>query len=163
MPYHWTDTPNGPEVLRLTAHRSLSSGGFVLFIGITVVMLSIPLMSLIGTIALWWILPFFAIAVWAVWIAIMRSYKDGEVTEVLCREGDVVTLIHRPVKGEAMSWECNLYWVRPELHAKGGPVAQYVTLSGNGRTAEIGRFLAEEERSALFRDLMAYLAREKGS
>jgi uncharacterized membrane protein len=39
------------------------------------------------------------------------------------------------------------------MHPKGGPVPNYVTLSGNGREVEIGAFLSEEERKALYDDL----------
>ena len=41
------------------------------------------------------------------------------------------------------------------LHETGGPVPNYVTLSGNGREVEIGAFLSEDERVELFSELQA--------
>jgi uncharacterized membrane protein len=40
-------------------------------------------------------------------------------------------------------------------------VPQYLTLSGNGREVEIGAFLSEEERLALYPELTAALARAR--
>ncbi len=40
-----------------------------------------------------------------------------------------------------------------DLHPEGGPVENYVTLTGGGREVEIGAFLSEEERLSLFEDL----------
>ena len=39
------------------------------------------------------------------------------------------------------------------LRDKEGPVANYITLSGNGREVELGSFLSEDERKELFSDL----------
>ena len=158
MPYHWTDTPEGPEVQTLTAHRSLPPKGFAAVILFAAIMLTLPLMGVLGTVAVWWLLPFFGAAVWALWAALQRSYRDGEVSEVLTRAGDMLCLTHQPVRGETKSWECNVYWIRPGLHALGGPVPNYLTLSGNGRTVELGRFLSEDERKALYGELKSYLA-----
>ena len=158
MPYRWSDTPEGPEVLTLTAHRSLPPCGFAAVILITVAFLTLPLLSVLGTAVLWWMLPFLGAAVWALWAALRRSYKDGEVSEDITRAGDILTLTHRPVRGDDLSWECNIYWVRAELHKEGGPVPNYVTLSGNGRQVELGRFLSEDERKDLFNEVQTYLS-----
>ena len=56
-------------------------------------------------------------------------------------------------KGDALDWHCNPYWARVALHQKGGPVPNYVTLAGAGREVEIGAFLSEDERKALYSDL----------
>ena len=161
MPHHWSDTPEGPVVLTLTAHRSLPPKGFAAVILITVAFLTLPLLSVLGTAVLWWMLPFLAAAVWALWAALRRSYKDGEVSEVLTRAGDVLTLTHRPVRGADLVWDCNIYWVRVELHKTEGPVPNYVTLKGNGRQVELGRFLSEDERQALFNEMQSYIAQSK--
>jgi uncharacterized membrane protein len=41
--------------------------------------------------------------------------------------------------------------------AEGGPVENYVTMRGNGRTVEIGAFLSPDERLDLYRELMQLL------
>ncbi len=44
------------------------------------------------------------------------------------------------------------------MHKTGGPVPNYITLTGNGRTVELGgAFLSEEERRTLFNDVQAIL------
>jgi len=48
-----------------------------------------------------------------------------------------------------LDWEANPYWVRVALHAKGGPVPNYLTLSGGGREVELGAFLSPPERVEL--------------
>ena len=46
-------------------------------------------------------------------------------------------------------WEANPYWVRAKLHTKGGPVPNYLTLTGGAREVELGRFLTPLERVEL--------------
>ncbi len=65
---------------------------------------------------------------------------------------------HNP-QGPEQEWHCNPYWARIALHEGGGPVPYYVTLSGAGREVEIGAFLSEDERKALFTDLSERLHR----
>lgn len=160
MPYRWTDTPEGPVVLTLTAHNSLSPKGFALMIGLTSALIALPLVSVLGTALLWWMLPFLMAAVAALWFALLQSNRDRQISELLERQGDELTLTHWPARGNAVSWTCNLYWVRVEMHKTGGPVEHYVTLTGAGRTVEIGRFLSEDERVSLFEELTNYLHQE---
>lgn len=157
MPYQWTEASEGPIVLRLWAYNSLSPKGFAWMIGLTSVMLVLPLLSVLGTIVLWWMLPFLAFAVAILWFALRRSNRDRQISEVLERKGEELTLIHQPARGEALHWTCNVYWARVEMHKTGGPVDHYVTLTGNGRRVEIGRFLSEEERESLYLELVQYL------
>lgn len=118
---------------------------------------TIPLYGLLGTVFFWTILPFILAMVAALWWGLERSYKDGDVVEELHFSGENLHLVHSPSKGENKSWECNVFWARAELHVAGGPVSNYVTLSGNGRTVEIGSFLSEDERKALFNELDDFL------
>jgi uncharacterized membrane protein len=161
MPYHWSDTPDGPLVLSLTAHRSLPPKGFAAVILITVAFLALPLISVLGTAVLWWMLPFLGAAVWALWAALRRSYRDGEVSEALTRSGDILTLTHSPARGADLSWSCNVYWAKVEAHQQNGPVPNYLTLSGNGRQVELGRFLSEDERKELFVEMQSYLGNSR--
>lgn len=157
MPYQWTDTPEGPVVLTLSAHNSLTPKGFALMISLTAALIALPLVSVLGTALLWWMLPFLMAAVAALWFALRRSQRDRQISEVLEREGDTLTLTHRPARGREVSWSCNAYWVRVDLHKRGGPVENYVTLSSQDRTVEIGRFLSEEERKSLYGELADYI------
>ena len=144
MPYR-QDTP---DTLTLWPYRSLGQRGFVWFIGVTAALFMVPLSAQIGTAALWVMLPFLAGAVAAVWFAIRHSQRVE--TEVLSLTADEVTLTrHRPGKPD-LNWSANPHWVRPALHGSGGPVPDYLTLSGGGRTVELGAFLTRDERRALY-------------
>ncbi len=158
MPHSWT--PNAPEtkvVLTLWPYRSLPRKGFAAMILFAFLFGTVPLYGLLGTVFLWGILPFILLMVAALWWGLERSYRDGDILEELRLDGDMLTLTHRPARGETQSWECNIYWARPEMHVQGGPVPHYVTLTGNGRTVEIGRFLSEDERKALYGELHDFL------
>ena len=158
MPYHWTDGDRGSH-LRLWPHRSLPLGGFAVVILVTAGMISLPLFSVLGTAVLWGLLPFLVAAVWGLWVALRRSYRDGELTEELDLDAHEITLIRRAPGGQAQEWRANPYWVEARLHAEGGPVEDYLTLRGKGvREVELGAFLTPEERQTLGRDLRARLA-----
>ncbi|MYM54707.1 DUF2244 domain-containing protein [Thalassovita mangrovi] len=151
MPYRWTDTDD--LILTLRPHRSLPRRGFAAMILMAFLLGTVPLYGLLGTVFLWGLLPFVLAMVGALWWGLERSYRDGDILEELrLRDHDLV-LSHKPARGETKEWACNIYWVRAEMHVSGGPVPFYVTLSGNGRTVEIGAFLSEDERKALFGDL----------
>ena len=66
---------------------------------------------------------------------------------------DLTHLTRTNPRGDTQDWESNTYWVKVSLHEQGGPVPYYVTLKGGGREVEIGAFLSEDERKALFSDL----------
>ena len=153
MPYRW-DTARGKEkTLTLWPHQSLPPGGFVLFIGATSAMLVLPLLAVLGTVVLWALLPFLAIAVAGTWFAIHRNRMGARIQEELTLTQDHAHLVRNQPGREPLEWACNRYWAQPTLHKAGGPVPNYVTLRGNGREVEIGAFLSEDERMALFEEL----------
>ncbi len=163
MPYHWTDpAPDGKLAeLRLWPHRSLPPEGFAWFIAITFGLFMLPLFSLLGTAVLWGLLPFLMGAIWLIWYFLQRSYRDGALTEELSIWPERMALERDNPRGSRQSWEANPYWVRVEIHAKGGPVEHYLTLSGAGREVEIGAFLSPEERQALHGELWSKLGEIK--
>lgn len=142
----WGDSPPKYRVL-LWPHRSLPKSGFVFFIAITSFMLAIPLMPLLGTLALWGVLPFLILTVWALWFFIMRSYRSGELLEELCLWPDHMALVRIEPSGRRQDWEANPYWVQVSEHKK--PVPHYLTLRGGDREVELGAFLSPEERVSL--------------
>jgi uncharacterized membrane protein len=100
----------------------------------------VPLLSILGTSVFWALLPFIVAAVWAIWAALKRSWRDHELFEVVTLWDDLIRIErHEPRRREPLDWEANPYWVRVSLHAKGGPVPNYLTLSGGGREVELGR------------------------
>ena len=40
-----------------------------------------------------------------------------------------------------------------KIYETEGPVANYITLTGNGREVELGAFLSEDERKTLYEEL----------
>lgn len=161
MPYRWSHSTsrNAAETLQLWPHQSLTPDGFVVFIGATACMLAVPLLVVLGSVVMWFLLPFMMMAVGGVWFAIHRNRRSAQILEVLTLTGDQAHLVRHDPQGDPQEWECNRYWATAALHKNDGPVPHYVTLKGGGREVEIGAFLSEEERLALFDDLSRALRR----
>lgn len=168
MPYQWDkpltaapapEAPGHAEGARPIASlhawpfRSLPKRGFAFVIGMAYVLLLIPISAFIGTLAIWWLLIPGLIAIAGLYWFIGKSYRDGEILEELDIWPDLIRLTRHGPHGRHAVWEANPYWVTLQLHARGGPVPDYVTLKGGGREVEIGAFLSEEERPRLHEEL----------
>lgn len=155
MPYEWItpDALDQPEELHLWPHRSLPKRGFVIFIGATSALLLLPLLAVLGSPVLWGLLPFLAGALALTWALLQRSYRDGEVLEELVLSESTVALTRHDPRRPARHWDANPHWVQVSLHPKSGPVPNYLTLRGGPREVEIGAFLTEPERLALYDEL----------
>jgi uncharacterized membrane protein len=150
MPYHWSPSPPpAPQRLTLWAHQSLSPKGFVGFVGATAALLALPLITQIGHPGLWVLLPCLLAALGGLWAALSRNARDRALREDLTVSVDAVTLTRHGPRGQRQDWQANPHWLRLTLHETGGPVPQYLTLSGGGRVVELGAFLTEAERVAL--------------
>ncbi len=162
MPYEWL--PPSPEGARLHLwpYRSLPRRGFVWFVGTTAALIALPLLAVIGSPVLWALLPFLLAAIAALWWALQRSFRDGEILEELVLTEDSLSLSRHGPHGRRAQWQANPHWVRLTLHRTGGPVPHYLTLTGAGREVEIGAFLSEDERIALHGELLAVLDRQRG-
>ncbi|MCC1494572.1 DUF2244 domain-containing protein [Cognatishimia sp. F0-27] len=159
MPYHWTNTEKtDTRVLQLWPHNSLPPQGFAAMVLGFFLFASIPLYGLLGTILLWGILPFMLAATAALYYALRRNRRDRQILETLQLGPEETRLTRRNPKGDTQDWHSATYWVRATLHEDGGPVPFYVTLKGKDREVEIGAFLSEHERKALFDDLTRALA-----
>jgi len=153
MPTQWLPPEGDQRRLHLWPHQSLPRTGFVWFVGGTAALIALPLVAMIGTPVLWGILPFFALAIWGIWAALMRSYRDGAILEALTLDPCETTLTRDGPRGAHHEWAANTHWVQVVLHPTGGPVPNYLTLRGGPREVEIGRFLSEDERVSLARVL----------
>ncbi|GAB5447372.1 DUF2244 domain-containing protein [Gymnodinialimonas sp.] len=146
-------TPRGtPRLsLRLTPYKSLTPEGFVWFIAVTAGLISLPLFSILGTSVFWALLPFLVAAIWGVWAALRRSWRDMDLYEDVMIWDDLIRVERHERKRAPKDWEANPYWVRMVLHDKGGPVPNYLTLQGGPREVELGAFLTPPERVELKR------------
>lgn len=161
MPYKWTTPSPDNHTLTLWPWRSLPLRGFAAIIMIAFLFITVPLYGLLGTVFFWGLLPFLMLALAGLWWALRHTYKTAETLEVLTISRRETTLTHQPRKGPVLKWRCNTFWVRAQIHPTGGPVPKYITLSGNGREVELGRFLSEDERTRLINELESTLAEMK--
>lgn len=159
MPHEWLPPDDTGERLRLWPYRSLPRKVFVIFVGGTATLLAVPLFVALGSPVLWALLPFLLGAVAAVWWALERSYRDAEIVEDLRLTAEHLHLTRHGPKGRRQEWQANPHWVKVTLHPTGGPVPDYLTLSGGDREVELGAFLTPPERAQLAAELRSRLAR----
>lgn len=154
MPYQWTTPPEEtPQQLRLWPHQSLPAKGMAAFILATFTMILIPVITLLGSPVLWGLLPFALAAVWGMYFALQRNHHARKIEEILTLYEDSAQLIRTEPSGATRAWDCNRYWTTITKYENEGPIPQYVTLKGKGREVEIGAFLSEDERVALYDEL----------
>ncbi len=160
MPYRWTTQIDDPtQEMQLWPHNSLPQTGLAAFVLATFTMIMIPALPLLGSVVLWGLLPFLLLAVWGVYFALRRNRRSRQILEVFTLNDEETHLTRTDANGKVQHWECNRYWTQVTKYDDQGPVRHYVTLKGKGREVEIGAFLSEEERIALFDDLQRVLAR----
>ena len=150
-------TANRIATVELWPYNSLKPKGFVLFLGITFALISIPLFNVLGTKVFWGLFPFLFVTLTGVWFALRRSLNDRQILEQLTLSKEEIVLIRQDPSGEQKKWVCSPYWARLKMYDKEGPVSNYITLRGNGREVELGSFLGEEERKNLYYDLSRLL------
>lgn len=148
--------------LRLWPHNALAPSGFVTVIALSAAVLALPLVALLGSTVLWGILPFALLALWALWHAIRRNWRDRSVVEEMTLSRRELHLRRIDPRGPVQEWRADPHWVALHLTPGGGPVEQYLTLTGGGREVELGAFLTPGERVALHDELADLLIRLKG-
>ena len=129
------------------------------FVLTTFTLISLPVLGLLGSPILWGILPFTLATVWAIFHALQRNHRARQINEELVLDETLARLTRTNPKGDVQEWDCDRYWTQVTKYDDEGPVPHYVTLRGKGREVEIGAFLSEEERIALYDDLQRALRR----
>jgi uncharacterized membrane protein len=150
-------TANRIATVELWPYNSLKPKGFVLFLGITFALISIPLFNVLGTKVFWGLFPFLFVTVTGVWFALQKSLNDRQILEQLTLSKEEIILVRQDPSGEQRQWVCSPYWAKLKMYEKDGPVSNYITLTGNGREVELGSFLDEEERKNLYCELSSLL------
>tara|TARA_B100000287_G_scaffold117499_1_gene109420 strand:+ start:309 stop:809 length:501 start_codon:yes stop_codon:yes gene_type:complete len=139
--------------IELWPYNSLKPKGFVIFLGATFALISLPLFNVLGTKVFWGLFPFLFLTLIGIWFALRKSLSDRQILEQLTLYEDELVLIRQDPNGEQKEWVCSPYWAKLRIYNKEGPVANYITLTGNGHEVELGSFLGEDERIKLFDEL----------
>lgn len=146
------------ESFRIWPNRSLPFRGYVWVLVFTGVMLSIPLVPLLGSPVGWTLLPFLLAALGALAYFLRRNTTDGAAQwEELCIWPDLITVERHDPGQPPRFWRANPYWVEVTLQ-KDAPLENYLTIKGEGRVIELGAFLSPEERLTLHGDLLRALS-----
>ena len=141
-------------LLVLSPHLSMGAEGFVAIIGLSAGLLALPLIGVLGTPVLWGLIPFAGLALWGLWYALQRNGRErSALREELRLTREVIEITRTNPRKPEQHWQANPYWVRLSMMEKGGPVENYLTLSGGGRAVELGAFLSPEERASLHDEL----------
>ena len=140
---------SGPG-LRIEAwpHRSLGPTGHAAALSVMAAGMLIPLIVSLGHPAFWVFLVFLGVTFAALARALAGHARQAGLREVLTLTGDRIEITRTEADGSLRHWTGNPYWARAELVA-GGPVEDYLVISGGGRRIEFGAFLSPEERRAL--------------
>ena len=161
MPYALTTHSPTHLSLRAWPHNALPARGFVIAIALAATCLALPLVAMLGSPVLWGLLPFAGIAVWGLWYALQRNWRDRQILEEMDITRARVHLRRTNPRGPVLEWDADPYWVSLNLIPKGGPVEHYLTLTGGGREVELGAFLTPEERITLHDSLTQRLVQLK--
>ena len=155
MPYVINNEIGAGKVttIELWPYNSLKPKGFAFFVGATFALIALPLFNVLGTKVFWGLFPFLFLTLMGIWFALRKSLRDRQILEQLTLCKDELVLIRQDPNGDQKEWACSTYWSKLRIYDKEGPVANYITLSGNGREVELGSFLGEDERKELFQEL----------
>ena len=155
MPYTINNEIEADKVtiIELWPYNSLKPKGFVFFLGATFTLIALPLFNALGTKVFWGLFPFLFLTLMGIWFALRKSLRDRQILEQLTLYKDELVLIRQDPTGEQKEWVCSPYWAKIRIYDNQGPVANYITLSGNGREVELGSFLGEDERKELFHEV----------
>ena len=84
MPYDIRDDIKDTQIkiIEVWPYNSLKPKGFVMFLGSTFVLISLPLFNVLGTTVFWGLLPFLLVAFMSVWFALRRSLNAVSYTHL---------------------------------------------------------------------------------
>lgn len=155
----WRDRRDTPLYrVELWPNQSLTRTGLTSVLVISAVMLAVPLFSVAGTAVFWGLVPFLALAFWALWYGIRRNARNLDLSETLTIWRDDVRVERREPDGTLRRWQSEPMAVRIALR-KDAKIEEYLTLSGAGREIELGAFLSPEERVSLADEVEQALTR----
>lgn len=159
--------PRRLEKIIIWPHRSLSSKGFTIVIGILAIFLLIIGVGFLLAGA-WPVMGFLGLELLIVWGAFKLNYRAARHHEtILTTTEDVTVETHSP-SGRNATKSFPLGWLRVKLSPSTAPAVkirqnQKIILSSHGKQIEIGKHLHPAEKSDLSRDIDAMIDRARAS
>jgi uncharacterized membrane protein len=134
--------------IELAPNCSLKPAGAILFFGSTC-LFSLGFALVFVLQGFWPVLPFWALEMLALGLALKASMRRGKYTQTVLITETQISLVTRSRRGEAKQ-EFARHWARvrlrspPRRHS-----ASRLTIESRGRAYEVGSFLTEEDRCRL--------------
>lgn len=145
---------------RLTPHRSLGRGGFLVLMGIiTVVSFATGIVFL--TKGAWPVLAFFGLDVLIIYWAFRLNFRRAAATEDIIVTPYEIRVRRVSHRGHVVEWTLNPLWVQLEQksHAEFGIEKLYFV--SRGRRLSIASFLGPDEKASFSKALLAALQAAK--
>ena len=138
--------------IELAPNCSLTAAGAKLFFGATC-LFSLVFALLFVIQGFWPVLPFWALEMTALGLALHASMRRWFYTQTLLITDSQVSLVTRSRRGEAKQ-EFARHWTKVRLRSPRTRLyPSRLTIESRGRACEVGSFLTEEERCRLARRL----------
>jgi uncharacterized membrane protein len=136
------------ERIELAPNCSLKPAGAILFFGSTC-LFSLGFALVFVLQGFWPVLPFWALEMLALGLALKTSMRRGKYTQTVLITESQISLVTRSRRGEAKQ-EFARHWARVRLRS---PPRRHsvsrLTIESHGRAYEVGSFLTEEDRCRL--------------
>ena len=134
--------------IELAPNCSLRPAGAILFFGSTC-LFSLGFALVFVFQGFWPVLPFWALEMLALALALQASMRRGKYTQTVLITESRISLVTRSQRGEAKQ-EFARHWAKVRLRS---PPRRHgtsrLTIESRGRAYEVGSFLTEEERCRL--------------
>lgn len=136
-----TDSPLHFDAV-LHPHRSLSRKGFL------IVMIMVGAISFVGgmiflMMGAWPVFGFFGLDAALIYIAFKRNFRDGERYERVMLGGDGLEVLQVAPGGAETRVSFQPYWTHVLVDGEG-----CLVLRSGGKSLELGRFLADDEKES---------------
>jgi uncharacterized membrane protein len=145
----------------LFPHRSLSSRGFHLVMGI-LGMISLGVGIGFLSIGAWPVIGFFGLDVALVYLAFRLNYRSARQSETIRLAGDAFMVERVSVRGKRRSWRFHPFWLKVILEER-PDASNRLLVASHGRSLVIGDFLSSTLRRDLAATIREALARWRNS
>ncbi len=138
--------------IELAPNCSLTPAGARLFFAGTC-LFSLAFSSIFVVMGFWPVLPFWALEMLALGLALRSSMRRRRYTQTVLITDSQISVVTRSRRGEAKQ-EFARHWAKVRLRSSSSrPYPRRLTIESSGRAFEVGSFLSEEERDRLAKRL----------